>query len=303
MKQSGNNTIIGIDHGYGYIKSASTIMKSGIEEYPITPPFDEDIFKIGNQVFVAGQVRTEHRADKTKNKDYYYLTLASVAKELQANNQKDAGNVILSVGLPYSFFAIQKEEFRNYLLQKKRVSFQFEGVKHHVEIKDVFVYPQGLPVLAKSLERYRDKTVSVADIGSRTIDVITYRRGKPFYDLCFSIDKKGTLDCIDNIEKYYLSKYTEKLDEEDVQCLMQKENISLPADRQQFIKNMIKIYAKDIFKLLDSKLDIKNIIICGGGATVIKNYGGNEWKNATIEEDIYCNAKGYEMLTYNRLKK
>lgn len=302
MKKHGTTIIIGIDHGYGYIKSAGTIMKSGIEEYPIKPPFTEDILEVDNQVFVAGQIRDEHAADKTKTKDYYYLTLVSLAKELRENNLNEVKNVVLAVGLPYSFFAIQKDQFKNYLFQKKNLAFTFEGEKYRVALKDVMVYPQGLPVLAGELNKHKDKTVSVADIGSRTIDVITYRNGKPYYDRCFSVDKKGTLDCIDAINKYYLAKYQENVDEEDVQCLFQKKSSSLPKDREQFVKDLIKFYAKDVMKLLDAKVP-GNVILCGGGASVIHNYYGKQRQGLTINEDIHCNAKGYEILTYNRLKK
>lgn len=302
MKKMNQNIVIGIDHGYGYIKSAETIIKSGIEAYPVKPPFDEDILEYNRQIFVAGQIRNEHPADKTKNDDYFYLTLVSLAKELKAHGLKEADHVILSVGLPYSFFTTQKEEFRNYLMKKKTLTFKYEGIKYSVTLKDVYVYPQGLPVLALEMEQYRDQTVSVCDIGSRTIDVITYRRGKPLYDSCFSIDKKGTLDCVDTVEKNFLPKFEKKIDEEDVQLIMQKRQTSLPITQESFVKEIIKFYARDVLKLLDSKL-MDNLILCGGGASVVKNYGGKLRPGITVNEDIFCNAKGYEILTCNRLKK
>ena len=303
MKKSGENIIIGIDHGYGYIKTASeNIIKSGVEAIPVRPPFDEDIFEIGSRVFVAGQNRSEHMADKTVNEDYYYLTLVGIAMELKANRMKNAKNVILAVGLPYSFFSAQKESFRTYLIKKKSLHFSYEGEKYHVELKDVKVYPQGLPVLAMIMNQYRDKTVSIADIGSRTIDVITYRRGKPFYDMCFSLDKKGTLDWIDVIEKYYLSKYQEKIEEEDIQCIFQNQNTSISKNQLQYVKDLIKFYVKDVMKLLESKIP-NTLVLCGGGATVVNNFYKCENKNIIIKEDIFCNAKGYELLAYNSMKK
>lgn len=302
MKKQGENIIIGIDHGYGYLKSANSITKSGIEEYPVRPPFDEDILETDRRVFVVGQIRTEQMTDKTETDDYYYLTLVGMAKELRENQMKSAKNVILAVGLPYSFFSAQKESFREYLLKKKNLAFSYEGEKYRVELKDVLVYPQGLPVMATQLSNYRNKTVSVADIGSRTIDVITYQRGKPFYDGCFSIDKKGTLDWIDGIQKYYLSKYQEDIDEEDIQCLFQKQKVSVDQKKVQWVQDLIKFYVKDVMKLLYAKIP-GNMILCGGGATVVKNYYGKTKPGTIIIDDIYCNANGYEVLTYNRLKK
>ncbi len=303
MKKQGENIIIGIDHGYGYLKSASSITKSGIEEIPVRPPFDEDILETDHRVFVVGQIRTEQMTDKTVTKDYYYLTLVGIAKELKKNQMKSAKNVVLSVGLPYSFFSAQKESFREYLLKKKNVTFSFEGEKYRVELKDVLVYPQGLPVLATQLDNFREKTVSVVDIGSRTIDVITYRKGKPLYDSCFSLDKKGTLDWIDGIQKYFLTKFQDAIDEEEIQCLFQKQKISaIDTKKIQWVQDLIKFYVKDVMKLLDAKVPA-NMILCGGGATVVKNFYGKTKPGTIIIDDIYCNANGYEVLTYNRLKK
>lgn len=152
------------------------------------------------------------------------------------------------------------------------------------------------------MNEYRDKTVSIADIGSRTIDVITYRRGKPFYDMCFSIDKKGTLDWIDGIEKYYLSKYQEKIEEEDIQCIFQNQKTSVSKNQTQYVKDLIKFYVKDVMKLLESKIP-NPLVLCGGGATVVTNYYNTGNKNIIIREDIFCNAKGYELLAYNSMKK
>ena len=56
-------------------------------------------------------------------------------------------------------------------------------------------------------------------------------------------------------------------------------------------------------KLLESRTGSNSLILCGGGATVVKNYYGNAGRQLTIIDDIYCNARGYEMLTLNRLKK
>ena len=172
MKKQGDSTIIGIDHGYGYIKSANSIIKSGIEAVPFRPPFDEDILEVSQRVYVAGQIRGEQMTDKTVTDDYYNLTLVGMAKELKYHKLHSAKNVMLSVGLPYSFFSEQKEDFRKYLLKNKILNFSYEGQKYHVEIKDVFVYLQGLPVMAQEVVKYQNKTVTVADIGSRKEDAL-----------------------------------------------------------------------------------------------------------------------------------
>ena len=43
-------------------------------------------------------------------------------------------------------------------------------------------------------------------------------------------------------------------------------------------------------------MDLTQIIFVGGGAGVMKRFGGLEQKNIQYIEDVKANAKGYEML-------
>ena len=43
-------------------------------------------------------------------------------------------------------------------------------------------------------------------------------------------------------------------------------------------------------------MDLTQIIFVGGGASVMKRFGGLEQKNIQYIEDVKANAKGYEML-------
>ena len=49
-------------------------------------------------------------------------------------------------------------------------------------------------------------------------------------------------------------------------------------------------------------MDLTSVIFVGGGAGVMKQYGGLSQKNITYVEDICANAKGYEMLGNTYLK-
>ena len=301
MLKKGNKIIIGVDHGYGYTKTAETILKSGIEELPIEPPFSEDILVYDGNIYTVGQHRSEQQAEKTQSIDYYILTLAAIARELREHNLRKA-EVIIAAGLPYSFMAKQSDKFAKYLQKNKNVDFKYEGKKYSISIKGVKVFPQGFPMIATELGKTSQGEISVVDIGSRTIDILTFINGKPLYDKCFSIDRKGTLDCIDGISKYYLSQFEESIEEETIQRIFQNKEVGIPPENIKFIKNFIKIYIKGVLKQLEAKGIKYNVIYCGGGATVLKNYGSGVNESSTIKDDIYGNAKGYEMLAYNTIK-
>ena len=302
MLKKYNKIIIGVDHGYGYIKTAETILKSGIQELPMEPPFSEDILTYNGNIYAVGQRRNEQQAEKTQSIDYYILTLAAIAKELKKHSLHRTNELIIAAGLPYSFMSKQSEQFSKYLKKSKNVNFTYEGEKYSIGIKDVKIYPQGFPMIATELNSTTTDEISVADIGSRTIDVLTFLHGKPLYDKCFSIDRKGTLDCIDGISKYYLSQFQEAVDEEVIQNIFQNKKVSLPDENTKFIKRFIKVYINDVLKQLEAKGIKYNVVYCGGGATVLKNYGKEIDTSSVIKDDIFGNAKGYEMLAYNTIK-
>ncbi len=302
MLKKNNKIIIGVDHGYGYTKTAETIMKSGIEELPIEPPFNEDILIYNGDIYTVGQVRTEQPAEKTQTNDYYILTLAAIAKVLEAHNLKRANDLIIAVGLPYSFMSKQADGFKRYLGKNKNVEFKYEGKKYYLGIKEVKVFPQGFPMIATELGDAKKDELSVVDIGSRTIDVLTFLHGKPLYDKCFSIDRKGTLDCIEAIRKYYLAQFQENADEEMIQEIFQNKEVSLPNENVKFIKKFVERYINGVMKQLEAKEIKYNVVYCGGGASVLKNYGKEIDASSVIKDDIYGNAKGYEMLAYNTIK-
>lgn len=72
-----NNTkIIGIDHGYGNMKTANCCFKSGIIAYDSEPLFTADMLVYENKYYLIGEGHKEFAPDKIKDEDYYILTLA-----------------------------------------------------------------------------------------------------------------------------------------------------------------------------------------------------------------------------------
>ncbi|SKA72421.1 plasmid segregation protein ParM [Eubacterium uniforme] len=296
MIKKNEKTYIGIDHGYGFMKTSKTIFKSGIKEQPVEPPFLDDILIYDKRVFVIGQNRTEHGVDKTTNEDYFILTLAALACELKKERMSKASNVVLCVGLPYSFFTEQKDKFKKYLLKNKHLDFKFEGKRYCVEIKEVKVFPQGFPAITEKFNKYLEDKISIVDFGSRTIDVITFNEGKAMHDQCYSIDKKGTLELINEIRKYYMKQYAEDISEDKVQDIFQNRKVPLSAEKVKFVQKLIRFFLKQYLDELKAKGLADNIIYCGGGSTLIKNYVETNESNAEFVENVFFNASGYELL-------
>ena len=77
-----NNTIIlGIDHGYGNIKTAHTCFPTGVTAHKKEPTFHNDLLIYNDHFYTIGEGHKEFTADKMMDEDYYVLTLAAIARE------------------------------------------------------------------------------------------------------------------------------------------------------------------------------------------------------------------------------
>ena len=290
--------IVGIDHGYGFIKTETMIMKSGVKEIPVKSAFSHQILEYGDSCYVVGQVRNNHRANKTETQDYYILTLAAIADELKKRGRKKA-DIVIAAGLPFSFFGTQKDDFKWYLLRNKNeeIEFTYEDISYQIVIEDVQLFPQGFPIIAKELASLTGRTVLV-DIGSRTIDILTFDGSQALHEGCFSMNG-GVINCIESIQKAFMTKYQRQLDENLLQDFFQKKRVDLPIEELSFIEKLVRYYVKNtIFSEMEAKgvdLTYGKIVFCGGGATVVQEFG-DLVKNMRVINDINANAKGYVYL-------
>lgn len=84
MKTIHKTKIIGIDHGYGNMKTANCCFPTGITAYDHEPLFTGDMLTYNGRYYLIGEGHKEFIAEKVNDEDYYILTLAAIAKELKA---------------------------------------------------------------------------------------------------------------------------------------------------------------------------------------------------------------------------
>ena len=74
---------IGIDHGYGNIKTAHHIFESGIIQRESVSELAGMVVEYEGKFYEIGSTHKEYQMDKVWDEDYYILTLAALAKELR----------------------------------------------------------------------------------------------------------------------------------------------------------------------------------------------------------------------------
>ena len=142
--------ILGIDHGYGMMKTANTMFTTGLTEYEKEPYTSQNVVQLNGKYYVCGSGRQSLIKDKTSDDSYYILTLAAIAKELQLRKMGTKANITLAAGLPLTSFGRDKDKFIKYLKRNTHypVLFKFEGQDYKISIDDVCVYPQGYSAIA-----------------------------------------------------------------------------------------------------------------------------------------------------------
>ena len=86
--------IIAIDHGWSSCKTPNLEYVSGVKEITTEPAFFEDVLEYEGRFHKIGAARLEVKANKTVNMDYYLLTLAGIAKELNLRGKTEAEIVL-----------------------------------------------------------------------------------------------------------------------------------------------------------------------------------------------------------------
>ena len=146
--------VIGVDHGFGNIKTAHCCFRTGVTAYDKKPIFTNEMLVYDGKYYIIGEEHKEFVPDKMSDPDYYIQTLAAVARELFLQNRTTA-KVYLAVGLPLTWVSEQRDNFKAYLLQNEAVDFNYKGTDYHVEFAGASVYPQGFAAVAGIVKRFQ----------------------------------------------------------------------------------------------------------------------------------------------------
>ena len=83
MTEVNNVKVIGIDHGFGNVKTASCCFRSGVTLCEKEPTFKANMLVYDGRYYLVSEGHKEFTPDKIRDNDYYVLTLAAIAEELR----------------------------------------------------------------------------------------------------------------------------------------------------------------------------------------------------------------------------
>lgn len=185
--------IIGIDSGYGNIKTANCCFPASVAAYDAEPVFKDNMLVYGNRFYLIGEGHKEFLADKTRDSDYYVLALAAIAREMNIK-KLTTGRIRIAAVLPLTWVSGQRDDFKNYLLQNRSVEFSFRNTNYSIEIVGVDVFPQGFAAVADRLSDFKGVNM-LCDIGNGTMNIMFINDKKPVPGNMFT-EKFGTHQCL-----------------------------------------------------------------------------------------------------------
>ena len=306
MKTSKNETImvIGIDHGYGNMKTATRCFPSGVVRYENEPIFQNNLLVYNGLYYQIGEEHKEFCAEKTQDDDYYVLTLAAIARELEGKGMNRA-KVHLAAGLPLTWVATQKEDFQKYLLQNESVDFTFRNKQYHIDFEGVDIYPQGFAAAFYRLQDFKGINM-LADIGNGTMNIMYINNSRPVEKKCFT-EKYGTHQCVLAVRESLLKELGTVVDDLVIEQVIRTGTADIGEKYLAVICKAASDYTREIFHKLrereyNSEL-MRLYVVVGGGCCMIQNFGEYDKDRVTIVRDICATAKGYEAMTVRKIQK
>lgn len=287
--------IIGVDHGYGNIKTAHHVFRTGIDGYNQEPNVNEKYMVYKNKYYIIGESHMTFQGEKITTEEYYLLTLVAIANELFTRDRTEA-DIILAVGVPIAWYKSQRNSFREYMLQNEIVEFEYRFIKYKVKICDVYVYPQSMA--ATNTIDVKTGQHMIADIGNGTVNIMQSINGAPI-EKSISTLLMGVSTCVDDIVNALSEKFTGAVDENRIEMLLRngcKDDNLIEATT----KDIATKYATEIIRKMEKsgyRKGLMKLHVIGGGACILK-YFSELSKDETVDfvTDLRINAWGYEFL-------
>lgn len=300
--------IIGIDHGNANIKT-STGFKclSGFTSLNNESITNKGLLKYNSRYYSVGSERLPLKMDKTKDEDFFILTLGAIGEILKAQEAVySTDNIVLGVGLPIVTYGKMKGEFRDYFI-RDNISFNYEGKDYDISIKDCVVFPQGYSAILSRFQDYKSTPIcNVVDVGGGTVDFFWCENGILNISSCSSL-QLGVINLFNKVIQQTAS-LGYRINENQIQQILSGERPIFENDEiYQIIETTTKEFVRNLISKLQEnglEMSLNPTVFLGGGSILFKKYI-EESRVGYIEviDDAFANAKGFEMLAKQKFLK
>jgi len=295
--------IIGVDHGYGNIKTAHTAFKTGISVSTTEPTINNNFVELNAKYYSMGEEHKKFESNKYTDEDFYVFTFAAVANEMEYRNISKA-KIYLAVGVPLKWVKNQKENFKNYLTEKRYLTYKYKRKQYEVEIVGCEVLPQCYSAVAENLKDYTGENM-VVDIGNGTINIMYLNNGRVSENKAWT-EKYGVNQLYMKIKHNVLEKKEIMISDNIIDNFLIENQRDIDESISEIIIETVTEYVNKVMeKLKEYEYNDKlmKLHFMGGGSNLVKRYGKFNTEKTFFNTDIFANAKGFEYFCYMKLQK
>lgn len=216
----------------------------------------------------------------------------------------DVTNINLAINMPLTLY--KNEQHKNSLKEfivndNKAIEFTVNDKVYHFTIKNIVVLPEALGPIYTKMNEFREKRVTVIDIGSLNVSYTNYNNLTPQLDSMIS-SNSGTNMLRAQIAETLSSKYNTHVSDSDIEYLLQQDKFFYLDGTKQLeskvtIEQFIDQHAHSIFNFAKSRgytFNNTDLVFCGGGALLLKDSILKTYPMALIEEDSqFTNVRSF----------
>lgn len=294
--------IIGIDHGYGNIKTARRVFPTSVIKSDEAPAISSEYIEYNGSFYIIGEGHKTFVEEKQMDEDNYVLTLVAIAKELNARGISKA-KIHLAVGLPLKWVQAQRKSFTEYLLREKNLRYVYKGITYEVEIAGCTVMPQCYAAVAENLKDFTGMNM-LADVGNGTMNIMILNNGRAMESKAWT-EKMGIHQCFMKIQNEVMDKTGVKLPDEVINNYLRYGETDVDEKYASIMKKAAEKYVAELFNCLkdhEYNSGLMKLHFMGGGAKIVEAVGDFDKDRISFIHDICATAKGYEYFCYMKLK-
>jgi len=231
-----------------------------------------------------------------------YLSIALMLEKLHVE-RVGIPLVNLGINVPLNVYRNSelKDRHRDYILNEggKPISIRVNGVAWVFRINPdgLMLFPEACPIYA-SLDKYRNSTVTVIDIGSLNTSFCTYSNLVPKISSMIISDLGSNL-LRGRVQETLQAKFGSSISVDEAENVLHERVYSqdgaIMLVSKQIIIDLMRSHVKEIANFARShSLSLNTPVFCGGGAQLLKDAILQMYPHALIDDNgIYANAISY----------
>ncbi len=226
--------ILGIDVGYSHTKlvgrKGEDIFRSTVKNGVIDVNVNSTVIEYeGKKMTIGERGRITVAQNKITDPNFEPLLVTAILRNVDEKLTKV--KVKLVTGLPIGWYKKQKDELRDFLLNKE-VTVGYKGKERTIHIEDCLVFPQSAGLALTNPKEFEEgRTNLIIDIGGLTVDVSYYEGRKIAHLESYQL---GMLKFYAKVQSAINSQFNVEVDDQDVERFIEEGAVTINEEQLDF---------------------------------------------------------------------